>query len=101
CARELGARFTPPTGECAKKFDAVLFPANFGANAPARAGYPSLIVPGGFFPNPAGGLPANFNAKPSPFGVTFTGPAFSEPKLIGFAFAFEQATHNRRPPDLP
>jgi amidase len=82
-----------------KKFDAVLFPANFGANPPARAGYPSVIVPGGFFPNPAGGLPAGFNAKPSPFGVTFSGPAFSEPKLIGYAFEFEQATHHRVPPD--
>ena len=89
-------------GSCAgKKFDAVLFPANFGANAPARAGYPSVIVPGGFFPNPAGGLPAGFNAKSSPFGVTFSGPAFSEPRLIGFAFAFEQATQHRVPPALP
>src|SRR5712692_79395 len=86
-----------------KKFDAVLFPANFGANAPARAGYPSVIVPGGFFPNPAA-VEASFGAKRSPFGVTFSGPAFSEPKLIGFAYAFEQATqaikdHHRVPPE--
>ena len=89
-------------GSCAgKKFDAALFPANFGANAPARAGYPSVIVPGGFFPNPAA-LPAGFNAQPSPFGVTFSGPAFSEPKLIGYAYAFEQATHHRVPsPNVP
>ena len=86
-------------GTCAgKKFDAVLFPANFGANPPARAGYPSVIVPGGFFPNPAAGLPAGFNAKPSPFGVTFSGPAFSESKLIGYAYAYEQATQHRVPP---
>src|SRR5712691_9879165 len=90
-------------GSCAgKKFDAVLFPANFGANAPARAGYPSVIVPGGFFPNPASGLPAGFNARPSPFGVTFSGPAFSEPRLIGYAYALEQATHHRVPsPSVP
>ena len=90
-------------GSCAgKKFDAALFPANFGANAPARAGYPSVIVPGGFFPNPAAPLPAGFNAQPSPFGVTFSGPAFSEPKLIGYAYAFEQATHHRVPsPNVP
>ena len=90
-------------GSCAgKKFDAVLFPANFGANAPARAGYPSVIVPGGFFPNPASALPAGFNAKSSPFGVTFSGPAFSEPKLIGYAYALEQATHHRAPsPNVP
>jgi amidase len=30
--------------------------------------------------------------------VTFTGPAFSEPRLIALAYAFEQATHHRRPP---
>jgi len=89
-------------GSCAgKKFDAVLFPANFGANAPARAGYPSVIVPGGFFPNPAA-VPASFGAKSSPFGVTFSGPAFSEPKLIGYAYALEQATHHRAPsPNVP
>jgi len=36
-----------------KDFDAVLFPANRGANAPARAGYPSIVVPAGFVDNPA------------------------------------------------
>src|SRR5262249_1890441 len=83
-------------GSCAgRRFDAVLFPANFGANAPARAGYPSVIVPAGIFPNPASGLPPRFDAKPSPFGVTFSGPAFSERKLIAFAFAFQQATQVR------
>jgi amidase len=85
-----------------KKFDAVLFPANFGANPPARAGYPSVIVPGGFFPNPNTASilrdAPNFNPEQSPFGVTFSGPAFSEPKLIAFAYAFEQATHHRTPP---
>jgi amidase len=86
-----------PVGPTGKKFDAALFPANFGANAPARAGYPSVIVSAGFFPNPAA-VPASFGALPSPFGATFSGPAFSEPKLIGFAYAFEQATHHRVPP---
>jgi amidase len=88
---------TIPVGPTGKKFDAALFPANFGANPPARAGYPSVIVPAGFFPNPAA-VPPSFGALPSPFGATFSGPAFSEPKLIGFAYAFEQATHHRVPP---
>jgi amidase len=91
-------------GSCAgKKFDAVLFPANFGANAPARAGYPSVIVPGGFFaPTFSVPFPAGFKPEPSPFGVTFSGPAFSEPKLIGYAYALEQATHHRVPsPSVP
>jgi amidase len=90
-----------------KDFDAVLFPANRGAAAPAKAGYPSIVVPAGFVPNPAVApppftpptpFPAGFNAKPAPYGVTFSGPAFSEPKLIGFAYAFEQATQHRVPP---
>lgn len=90
-----------------KDFDAILFPANRGANIAARAGYPSIVVPGGFFVNPPVPpppldppipFPAGFNAKPAPYGVTFTGPAFSEGRLIGFAYAFEQATHHRTPP---
>ena len=91
-----------------KDFDAILFPANRGANIAARAGYPSIVVPGGFFVNPPVPpppldppipFPAGFNAKPAPYGVTFTGPAFSEGRLIGFAYAFEQATNHRTPPD--
>jgi len=87
------------------KYDAVLFPANRGANIAARAGYPSIVVPGGFVTNdpsltipPGVPYPAGFTANLAPYGVTFSGPAFSEPKLIGYAYAFEQATHHRVPP---
>lgn len=73
-------------------FDAILFPQNRGAAAPAKAGYPSIVVPGGFVP-PTGAV-----VNPSPFGVTFTGRAFSEPTLIAIAYAFEQATKHRQPP---
>ena len=30
-----------------------------------------------------------------PFGMSFMGTAFSEFKLVSFAFAYEQATHTR------
>jgi len=73
-------------------FDAILFPQNRGAAAPAKAGYPSIVVPGGFVP------PVAPVVNPTPFGVTFTGRAFSEPRLIALAYAFEQATRHRRPP---
>jgi len=81
-------------------------PANRGANIAARAGHPSIAVPGGFMPNPAvpphpftvTPFPAGFNAKDAPYAVTFSGPAFSEAKLIGYTYAFEQATHHRVPP---
>lgn len=34
-------------------------------------------------------------APGTPFGISFMGTAFSEFKLIGYAYAYEQATHNR------
>jgi len=37
-------------------------------------------------------------AVPFPSDVTFSGPAFSEPRLIALAYAFEQATQHRVPP---
>ena len=55
------------------------------SSASAVAGYPHITVPGGF----VFGLPV---------GVSFFGAAWSEPKLITFAYAFEQATKARRPP---
>lgn len=83
--------------------DALLFPANRGANIAARPGYPSVIVPFGLVPNePDPPFPAGFDAAPMPFGVTFTGPACSEPVLISLAYAFEQVTQRRfSPPYAP
>jgi len=43
-------------------------------------------------------LPPGFDPKPQPYGVGFTGPACSEPKLLPLAYAFEQATKKRVPP---
>jgi len=53
----------------------------------AVAGYPAITVPGGY----VCGLPV---------GVTFTGPRWGEPRLLAFAYAFEQAGPVRRPPAL-
>jgi amidase len=82
-----------------KQLDALLFPAQNGNGIAARAGYPSVIVPFATVPNNAPpAFPAGFNPKPAPFGVTFTGMACSEPRLIALAYAFEQATKKRAPP---
>ncbi len=51
----------------------------------AVAGTPSVTVPAGF----AFGLPV---------GISFSGPAWSEAKLIQLAYAFEQKTKARRRP---
>jgi amidase len=49
-------------------------------------GFPDLIVPAGF------------TGDDLPVGLSFVGPAFSEPKLLGLGFAFEQATKAIRLP---
>jgi amidase len=83
----------------ADDFDAFLASGNNLAGTPAKAGYPSIVVPGGFFDNVVTPpFPAGFNAKPGPAGVTFSGRAFSEPRLIALAYAFEQATRLRVAP---
>jgi amidase len=79
--------------------DALLFPGSSSANISARAGVGNVIVPYGFIPNaPTPSLPAGFNGRNQPYGVSFVGGACSEPKLIEIAYAFEQATKKRVPP---
>ncbi len=73
-------------------YDALLFSGNSGAGTPAKAGYPSIVVPGGFV------QPTAPQTQPFPSGVTFTGRAFSEPKLVALGYAFEQATNHRLAP---
>ena len=83
----------------ADDFDAFLASGNNLAGTPAKAGYPSIVVPGGTFQNVVvPPFPDGFNAKDGPAGVTFSGRAFSEPRLIALAYAFEQATHYRFSP---
>ena len=85
----------------ARKLDALVFPGGSGAGIAARPGYPTVMVPFGFVPNePKQPFPPGFDAKPSPYGVSFTGRACSEPRLIAIAYAFEQATKKRVPPPL-
>jgi amidase len=85
----------------AERLDAIVFPGAGGAGIAARPGYPTVIVPFALVPNaPTPAFPAGFDARPAPFGVSFTGMACSEPKLIELAYAFEQATKKRVPPPL-
>ena len=90
------------------RLDAIVYPtspkrpAKIEAEAPAGAtatagngsatnlanltGFPDLIVPAGFT---SGGLPV---------GLSFFGPAFSEPRLLALGYAFEQRTRALRLP---
>ncbi|HEV8360189.1 MAG TPA: amidase family protein [Candidatus Thermoplasmatota archaeon] len=64
--------------------------ALIGLNAPwtglgAAAGYPTVTVPAGY-------------AGVDPRGLSFFGPRWSEAALLGYAFAYEQASHRRVAP---
>jgi amidase len=76
-----------PTGAPAWVIDPLSGDHYVGGNSTpaAVAGYPSISVPMGF----VFGLPV---------GISFIGRAWSEPSLLRLAFAFERATHHRRPP---
>jgi amidase len=87
----------------AQRLDALIFPAQSGAGITARAAYPTVIVPFATVPNtPTPPFPAGVNPMPAPYGVSFSGMACSEPRLVALAYAFEQATRKRvRPPLFP
>ncbi|KAG2134791.1 amidase signature domain-containing protein [Suillus clintonianus] len=81
--------------------DAIILPTDALAWKPAAiAGYPLISVPLGFQPDDTEVLPGapsslHTQAPGLPFGIAFMGTAYSEFKLIGYAYAFEQATHAR------
>jgi amidase len=88
-----------------QKLDAIVYPTSStrpsliavarnsgGTPAPSATdianltGFPDLIVPAGF------------TGDHLPVGLSFFGPAFSEPRLLSLGYAFEQATRARRRP---
>ena len=77
------------------KLDAVIFPGALGCAIAAKPGYPSVQVPAGF----TSGV-EHSRTPPYPIGLTFTGPAWSEARLLRFAYAYEQASGARRPPSI-
>lgn len=76
-----------PTNAPATKIDLVNGDHRLGGSSglAAIAGYPVVSVPAGY----VHGLPV---------GISFMGTAYAERTLIRLAYAFEQATHVRRPP---
>lgn len=79
-----------PTYAAAWKSDTIYGDVYNGPSAttlPATSGYPHLTVPMGFVQ----GLPV---------GLSFIGTQWSDAELLKAGYAFEQATHARKPPEL-
>lgn len=49
---------------------------------------------------PAITVPAGFTSDALPIGLEFLGRPFCEQALLGYAFAYEQGTRHRRPPEV-
>ena len=87
----------------AQKIDAIVYPT--WSNPPRKIG--DMESPAGDnsqYLSPQTGFPAitvptGFTSQNLPAGMTFVGRLFSEPDLIKFVYAFEQATKRRRPPE--
>ncbi|GAB3055444.1 amidase [Intrasporangium mesophilum] len=68
--------------------DALVRPTSAGNDMSALSGYPDMLVQGGVDAN---GISA---------GIGFVAKAFTEPKLLGYAYAYEQSAHARMVPAL-
>jgi len=60
---------------------------DFFSAAAAVSGFPHITVPAGYIQH-------------LPIGLSFFGDAYQEPTLIRLAYAFEQATQSRQPPQF-
>ncbi len=82
------------------RLDALVSLGDEGGNdSAAIAGYPAITVPGGWADtgiiDPDGGYSTR-----GPHGITFIGTAFSDGTLLGIAYAYEQTTRHRKPPEM-
>ncbi|KAF2437991.1 putative amidase [Karstenula rhodostoma CBS 690.94] len=88
--------------------DALVTLTDYGNHPAGAGGLPAVSVPLGFAPDdtPPKILPSGLaeDGPGFPFNIEFLGPAFSEERLIQYAYAFEQQTHARllrRPYRMP
>ena len=85
--RDLDALLYPPSTIPPVEIPAHQPFAEMNCELAAHTGLPAIVVPAGYTDD---GLPV---------GVELLGRAFSEPRLLDLAHAFERATGHRRPPE--
>ncbi|KAL6890956.1 amidase signature enzyme [Trichoderma evansii] len=81
--------------------DAMVLPTLYAAFSAPQVGLPVISVPLGRSPNGTPTTPSDWgnlvlSAPNGPFGISFSGLAFSEEKLFAMAYAFEQRTNVRK-----
>ncbi|KAL6800416.1 amidase signature domain-containing protein [Trichoderma sp. SZMC 28012] len=82
------------------KLDAMIYPTPYSVLTAAGLGLPVVSVPLGRAPDDSPIIPSDrgkliLSAPNGPFGIAFSGPAFSEEKLFAMAYDFEQRTNVR------
>ena len=103
----------------AERIDAIVFPSSAqlppingdrntqlmlepkpGSNAgpTALGGGREIVVVGSALQWPALSVPSGYVGEDLPQGLQILGREWEEARIIGYAFAYEQATHHRRPP---
>ncbi|HEV8209032.1 MAG TPA: amidase family protein [Vicinamibacterales bacterium] len=87
-----------------QRLDALLYPANLARPNTHEGGLerygeePGTCQESAMTGLPQVTVPAGFLGGKFPFGVSFLGRLWEDKRLLGLAYAYEQATHHRRPP---
>lgn len=86
------------------RLDALLYPANLArphtheGGLERFGGEPSTCVESAMTGLPQVTVPGGFLANRYPVGVSFLGRLWTDRQMLSLAYAYEQATHHRRPP---
>jgi Asp-tRNA(Asn)/Glu-tRNA(Gln) amidotransferase A subunit family amidase len=87
-----------------ERLDALLYPANQArphtheGGLERYGGEPGTCEESAMTGLPQVTVPAGFLGGRYPFGVSFLGRLWADKRVLGLAYAYEQATHHRRPP---
>ena len=87
-----------------QRLDALLYPANLARPNTHEGGLerygeePGTCQESAMTGLPQVTVPAGFLGNTYPFGVSFLGRLWADRRMLALAYAYEQATHHRRPP---